>query len=94
MDRGLVRAAEVPTEPVNEPDHKAGSRGSSGVFRRRLVEGRLTTKDTSTVPECFHRILKHLERKKAVGGCLGYSLGHTRPGLLLSEFFSRWFELI
>ena len=33
-------------------------------FRRRLVEGRLTQEDTDTIPECFHRMLKHLERKK------------------------------
>ena len=33
-------------------------------FRRRLVEGSLTQGDTDTIPACFHRMLKHLERKK------------------------------
>ena len=33
-------------------------------FRRRLVEERLTQEDTDTVPGCFRRMLKTLERKK------------------------------
>ena len=30
-------------------------------FKKRLVEGQLTTEDTSTIPVCFHRMLKYLE---------------------------------
>ena len=37
-------------------------------FRRRVIGGQLTAEDTSTIPVCFHRMLKYLERKKAVGG--------------------------
>ena len=38
------------------------------VFRRRMVEGQLTEEDVNTIPECFHMMLKYLERKQAMGG--------------------------
>ena len=37
-------------------------------FRRRRVEGQLTDQDTITIPGCFHKMLKYLERKQTVGG--------------------------
>ena len=51
-------------------------------FRRRLVEGILTSEDISTVPECFHRMLKHLERKKTDDGSLITAEDYSEAGLL------------
>ena len=53
-------------------------------FRRRLVEGSLTVEDTSmrTIPERFHKMLKYLERKKAVGGSLITAEDYSEAGLL------------
>ena len=51
-------------------------------FRRRLVEGKLSTEDISTIPECFHRMLKHLERKKTVSGDEIAAEDYSEAGLL------------
>ena len=47
----------------------ASTRTVSKEVRRRLVEGRLTTEDTNTIPE-HYRMLKHLERKTTADGGL------------------------
>ena len=51
-------------------------------FRRRLVEGRLTSEDTITILECFHRMSKHLERKKTADGRLFTAESYSETGLL------------
>ena len=61
-------------------------------FRRRLVEGRLTAEDTSTIPECFHRMLKHLERKKTVGGDLITAEDYSETGLLKPISSQKWMQ--
>ena len=59
-------------------------------FRKRLVEGKLTAEDTNTIPECFHRMLKHLERKKTVRGDLITSEDHSEAGLLKPITSQKW----
>ena len=61
-------------------------------FRRRLVEGKLTAEDTSTIPECFHRMLKHLERKKTVGGELITEEDYGEAGLLKPISSQKWMQ--
>ena len=51
-------------------------------FMRRLVEGRLTTAETSTIPEYFHRMLQHLERKRTADGGLDTAKDYRVAGLL------------
>ena len=59
-------------------------------FRRRLVEGRLTAEDTNIIPECFHRMLKHLEKKKTAGGDLTTEESYSEAGLLKSISNQNW----
>ena len=59
-------------------------------FRRRLVEGRLTQEDTDTIPECFHRMLKHLERKKTASGGLIAAEHYSGAGLLEPVSSQKW----
>ena len=61
-------------------------------FRKRLVGGCLTAEDTSTIPECFHRMLKHLERKRAVGGDLITEEDYSEAGLLQPITRQKWMQ--
>ena len=61
-------------------------------FRKRLVEGSLTTEDTSTTPECFHRMLTHLERKKTAGGGLITAEDYSEAGLLNPITSQKWMQ--
>ena len=54
------------------------------------MEGRLTAEDTSTIPECSHRMLKHLERKKTVDGCLVTAEDYSEAGLLKPISNQKW----
>ena len=51
-------------------------------FKKRLVEGQLTAEDTSTIPVCFHRMLKYLERDQAVGGSKIPAGDYSEAGLM------------
>ena len=58
------------------------------------MEGRLTQEDTGTIPECFHGMLKHLERKKAASGGLITAEHYSGAGLLHVEPISsqKWVQ--
>ena len=51
-------------------------------FRRRLVDGGLTAEDIGTIPEWFHRMLKHLEREKTADGVLIIAEEYSEAGCL------------
>ena len=61
-------------------------------FRRRLVKGRLTQGDTDTISGCFHRMLKHLERKKTASGGLITAEHYSDAGLLGPISSQRWVQ--
>jgi ribonuclease HI len=61
-------------------------------FRRRVVEGQLTEEDISTIPECFHRMLKYLERKQAVGGSKITAEDYSEAGLMQPISKQRWVQ--
>ena len=61
-------------------------------FRRRVVEGQLTEGDISTIPECFHRMLKYLERKQAVGGSKITIGDYSEAGLMQPICKQRWVQ--
>jgi hypothetical protein len=46
--------------------------------------------DTSTIPKCFHRMLKHLERKKTVSGDLIAAEDYSEAGLLKPISSQEW----
>ena len=55
-----------------------------------MVEGQLTEGDISTTPECFHRMLKYLERKHAVGGSKITAGDYSEAGLMQPICKQRW----
>ena len=56
------------------------------------MEGRLTTEDTSTISECFHRMLKHLERKKTADGGLISAEDYSGTGLRKPISRQKWVQ--
>ena len=56
------------------------------------MEERLTQEDTDTILECFHRILKHLERKKTAGGGLITAEHYSDAGLLEPTSSQKWVQ--
>ena len=61
-------------------------------FRRRRVGGQLTEEDISTIPKCFHRMLKYLERKQAVGGNMITAEDYSKAGPMQSTSKQRWVQ--
>ena len=51
-------------------------------FKRVVVERQLTEEDTRTIRKCFHRMLKYLERKKAVEGNKITAEDYNEAGLM------------
>ena len=59
-------------------------------LRKRRMEEQLTEKDTTTIPKCFHRMLKYLERKQVVEGNKITAGGYNEAGLVQSISKQRW----
>ena len=59
-------------------------------FRGRLVDGMLATEDINTIPECFHMMLKHLERKRTADGGLITAEDYNDAELLEPISSQKW----
>ena len=56
------------------------------------MEGRLTQEDTDTIPECFHMMLKYLQRKKTTSGDLITTEHYSGAGLLEPIGSQKWVQ--
>ena len=54
------------------------------------MDGVLASEDIITIPECFHRMLKHLERDKTVDGGLITLEDRSEAGLLEPISSQEW----
>ena len=61
-------------------------------FRRGRVESQLTEEDASTIPKCFHGMLKYLARKQAVGGSKIAADDCSEAGLMQPISKQRWMQ--
>ena len=59
-------------------------------FRKSLIEERLTQEDTVTIPECFHMVLKYLERKKTASADVVAAKAYSETGLLKPTSSQKW----
>ena len=66
--------------------------GQGRAFRRRVVGGQLSEEDISTIPRCFHRMLKYSERKQAVGGSKVTVEDYNEAGLMQPISRQRWVQ--
>ena len=61
-------------------------------IRRRGVDGQLTEEDIITIRRCFHRMLKYLERKQAVGRSKITAEDYNETGLMQPIGKQRWVQ--